>query len=493
MERKWLILTSVSLGSLMATLDGSIVNIALPAIGSDYRIDLTTVEWVVVAYLLVVGCLLLPFGRLGEVLTFKRVYLTGFAVFTVASVFCGASPTALALVGFRVVQGVGAAMLMAMGPAIVARTFPAAERGKALGLNGVSVAIGLSLGPALGGVLTQVATWRAIFLINAPIGLLAIVWAAHILPVEEPGKGQSFDVKGAGLSGAALFALLLALSEGQEWGWASPAIVGLMIATVVLGGAFLVAERRAIHPMIDLALFRIRPFTAGLASVVVAFAGLFTATLLLPFLLEQGRGFSPIEAGLLLTPVPLSMALVAPFSGAASDRFGPRVLASLGMAIMVLGLLSLTQLSVDFALPDLVWRLVLLGVGQGLFMSPNSSAVLGSVPRPRVGTASGTLAEMRVNGQALGIALSAAVVAARLPVHLAELGSGAPTAAVRNAALAGAIHDAFVAAALICCVGIVTSLIRGSSRPGHAVTASPAVAGTAPGVAPGAPAAPPAP
>jgi EmrB/QacA subfamily drug resistance transporter len=486
MERKWLILTSVSLGSLMATLDGSIVNIALPAIQTDFRVDLTTIEWVVVAYLLVVGSLLLPFGRLGEVLTFKRVYLVGFAVFTLASVCCGVSPNTAALVAFRVVQGVGAAMLMAMGPAIVAHTFHDRERGRALGLNGISVAIGLSLGPALGGVLTQVASWRAIFLINAPIGVLAILWAARILPAEEPGKDQSFDVRGAALSGVALFALLLALSDGQEWGWTSPAIVGLLIAFVVLGAAFIFTERRAIQPMVDLALFRIRPFTAGLASVVVAFAGLFTATFLLPFLLEQGRGFSPIEAGLLLTPVPLTMAIVAPLSGMASDRFGPRVLASAGMAIMALGLMSLTQLSVDFTLPDLVWRLVLLGVGQGMFMSPNSSAVLGSVPRPRIGIASGTLAQMRVNGQALGIALSGAIVATRLPVHLAELGRGAPTAAAHSAALAGSIHDAFVVAALVCCVGIVTSLIRGSSRPGQrAMVGSTApAAGATPAAAP---------
>ena len=480
MERKWLILTSVSLGSLMATLDGSIVNIALPAIQTDFRVDLTTIEWVVVAYLLVVGSLLLPFGRLGEVLTFKRVYLTGFAIFTLASVCCGMSPNTAALVAFRVVQGIGAAMLMAMGPAIVAHTFHDRERGRALGLNGISVAIGLSLGPALGGILTQVASWRAIFLINAPIGVLAIIWAARILPAEEPGKDQAFDVRGAALSGVALFALLLALSDGQQWGWTSPAIIGLFIAFVLLGAAFLQTERRAIQPMISLALFRIRPFSAGLASVVVAFLGLTTATFLLPFLLEQGRGFSPIEAGLLLTPVPLTMAVVAPLSGMASDRFGPRVLASLGKVIMVLGLLSLTQLSVDFTLPDLVGRLVLLGIGQGMFMSPNSSAVLGSVPRPRVGTASGTLAQMRVNGQALGIALSGAVVATRLPVHLGPV-SGQVTAAMRNQALAGAIHDAFVVAAIVCSVGIVTSLIRGPSRPGHpAPAAVELAAGSAP-------------
>ncbi len=464
MQRKWLILSAVSLGSLMSTLDGSIVNVALPSIQRDFGIDLTAVEWVSVAYLLVVGSLLLPFGRLGEVLTFRRVYLVGFAIFTLASVFCGASPTPAALVAFRAVQGVGAAMIMAMGPAIVARTFPASERGRALGLNGVSVSIGLTLGPVLGGILTQVGTWRAIFLINVPIGVLAIIWAARVLPAETPGKGQSFDARGAALSAVALFALLLALSEGQSWGWTSPATIGLVGAFIVLGLAFLRVERAAIQPMIDLALFRIRAFAAGLASTVVAFAGLFTATFLLPFLLQEGSGYSPIEAGLLMTPVPITMAIVAPFSGAASDRFGPRILASAGMAIMAVALLSLTQLPVDFTLADLAWRLVLLGLGQGMFMSPNSSAVIGSVPRVRIGTASGILAQMRVVGQALGIALSAAIVATRLPVHLQAGGTGTP-AAQASAALAAAIHDAFVIAAIICCFGIVTSLVRGSGQP----------------------------
>jgi EmrB/QacA subfamily drug resistance transporter len=464
MERKWLILTSVSLGSLMSTLDGSIVNIALPFIQQDFGIDLTTVEWVVVAYLLVIGSLLLPFGRLGEVLTFKRVYLVGFAIFTLASVSCAASPNELTLIGSRVVQAVGAAMMMAMGPAIVAHTFPPHERGRALGLNGVSVSIGLSLGPALGGVLTQQVTWRAIFLINAPIGVLAMLWAARILPEEAGNRDQRFDLGGAFLSGVGLFCLLLALSEGQTWGWTSLPIVGLFALFVVFGVIFLAVESRAIQPMVELALFRIRPFSAGLASVVVAFAGLFTATFLLPFLLVQARGFQPLDAGLMLTPVPITMAVVAPFSGTLSDRVGPRVPASIGMAVMVLGLLSLTQLPVDFGVPDLVWRLVLLGIGQGLFMSPNSSAVLGSVPRPRMGTASGTLAQMRVNGQALGIALSAAIVAIRMPVHLGAV-AGPPSTAVRNLALTDSIHDAFAVAALICCIGIVASLVRGSA--GH--------------------------
>lgn len=463
MERKWLILLAVSLGSFMSTLDGSIVNIALPAIQAQFGLDLTGVEWVVVAYLLVSGSLLLPVGRLGEVLTFKRVYLGGFALFTAASLACGAAPTAEILVAARVVQAIGAAALAAMGPAIVTRTFGAGERGKALGLNGVSVSLGLSLGPALGGLLTATASWRAVFLVNLPVGILAMIWAWRILPETPRGAGQRFDPVGAALSGLALFALLVALSQGDSWGWASAPVLGLIVLAAVLGLTFMLAERRSDQPLIDLTLFRIRPFAFGLASVVVAFTGMFTATFLLPWLLERANGLSAAETGLLLTPVPIAMALVAPFAGSAADRWGPAIPASTGMVLIVAALLSLTTLPAAVAAPDLVPRLVLLGVGQGLFMSPNSSAIMGSVPGRRVGTASGVLAQMRVVGQAVGIAVAAAVVETRLPVHLAGV-AGAPGPADQAMALTSAIHDSFVVAAVICSIGIVTSLVRGGGR-----------------------------
>lgn len=462
-------LSAVSVGTFMATLDGSIVNIALPSIAGAFGIDLAAVEWVVVAYLLVVGSLLLPFGRLGEVLSFRRVYLAGFAVFTVASALCGAAPGPGALVAARAVQGVGAAMLMAMGPAIIARTFGPGERGRALGLNAISVAIGLSLGPTLGGLLTEVGTWRAIFFVNVPVGIFAILWAARILPAEPPGRRQAFDIPGAALSAAGLFALLLALNRGEALGWTSPAVVGLLFLAASLGLAFVGVERRSAAPMIDLRLFRVRAFSAGLVAVVVAFAGLFTATFLLPFLLQVGSGYTPLEAGLLITPIPLTAALVAPFSGALSDRIGQRLPASVGISVLVAGLLSLTTLPDPFTVGDLAWRLALVGAGQGLFLSPNSSSILGSVPRPRLGTASGMIAQMRVVGQAFGIVVSAAVVAFRLPAHLATLG-GLPAEAAQQEALVLAIHDAFVVAALICSIGIAASLLRGPAAPAGADT-----------------------
>ena len=326
------------------------------------------------------------------------------------------------------------------------------------------MSIGLSVGPTLGGVLTEFGTWRAIFFVNAPVGLLAVLWANRILPSERGGAGLRFDVPGAAISTVGLLGLLLALSQGQSWGWTSPVVLGLLALFAVCAVAFVLVETRRAQPMLDLALFRIRAFAAGNLSVVVAFIGLFTATFLLPFFLEDGAHFSPVDAGLLLTPVPLTMAVVAPISGTISDRFGQRIPAVVGISILVAGLAALSQLPTQFHVLDLVWRLVLVGAGMGTFMSPNTSAVLGSVPRPRIGTASGTLAQMRIDGQALGIALSSAVVAVRLPVHVAELAGRIAPAAVQPEALVLAIHDAFLVAALVAAIGIVASVLGGSAR-----------------------------
>ncbi len=460
-RHKWFVLSAVSIGTFMATLDGSIVNISLPKIQQAFSVNLSAVEWVVVAYLLVVGALLLPFGRVGDIIGYKWVYLTGFSVFASASALCGLSQSVWMLVGFRALQGIGASMLQAMGPAIVTRTFGARERGKALGLNSVSVSIGLSVGPTLGGILTEYGSWRWIFFVNVPVGLIAILWGWRVLTNERRDIDQQFDPLGAILASSGLFALLLGLIEGESWGWSSPVIIGLFVTSVVLMSGFVWTELHSAHPMLDLHLFKIRPFSAGNVSLLIAFAGLFVATFLLPFFLEQGQGFTPLRAGLLLTPVPLTTMLFAPFSGIVSDRIGPRLPATLGIGIMAIGLWTLTQLhqgSSDFAL---IWRLVIIGVGQGLFNSPNSSAILGSVPRLRLGIASGTLAQMRINGQVLGIAVGGAIIAARTAAYSAQLSGSVPAQALATEAFVLALHDAFYVSAAVVGLGVITSLVRG--------------------------------
>jgi len=325
--------------------------------------------------------------------------------------------------------------------------------------------LGLTVGPTLGGVLTQWASWRWIFFINVPVGLFGVLWSWRVLPPGRRAEEQRFDLPGAVLASATMFCLLLVLAEGESWGWGSVRTVGVLGAFVVLGAVFVVIELGVRQPMYDLRLFAIRTFSAGNASLLVAFLSLFVAIFLMPFFLQRGQGFSVLEAGLLLTPLSLTTLVIAPISGTLSDRIGSRFLATSGLLIMGAGLLSLTQLEAQAGQWAIIWRLALLGFGLGLFTSPNNSSVLGAVPRPRLGSASATVAQMRITGQVLGVAVGAAILASRISDHTRELVKTLPPGLVRRDALILSVHDAFHVAAAICVAGALASLIRGRGRP----------------------------
>jgi EmrB/QacA subfamily drug resistance transporter len=364
----------------------------------------------------------------------------------------------------RVLQGIGFGMIQALAPAIITAVFPPNERGRALGLTAVSISLGLTVGPTLGGVLTQWASWRWIFFINVPVGLFGILWSWRVLPAVRRDEDQRFDFPGAVLASAAMLCLLLALAEGEGWGWGSARTVGLLGAFVVLGAVFIATELSVRQPMYDLRLFAIRPFSAGNASLLVAFMALFVAIFLMPFFLQRGQGFSVLEAGLLLTPLSLTTLVIAPLSGSLSDRIGSRFLATSGLLIMAAALLFLTQLDVQASDWAIIWRLALVGFGLGLFTSPNNSSVLGSVPRARLGSASATVAQMRITGQVLGVAVGAAILGGRISGHTRELVKSLPPHLVRRDALILSVHDAFHVAAAICVLGALASLIRGRGR-----------------------------
>lgn len=456
-ERGWLVLSAVSVGTFMATLNTSIVNISLPVIAGDFGTGVSDVEWVVISYLLATGTLLLTFGRLGEVAGYRRVYLSGLALFTAAGTLCGLSGGLGSMVVLRALQGVGAAAVQAVGPAIVTAAFPPSRLGRALGVNAMSVSFGLALGPTLGGFIAEWLSWRWIFFLNLPIGLAGIPWTWRILPRAGGGADQRFDPAGALLAGGMLLCLLLALAEGGGWGWASPFTLGLFALAAAFAAAFVAVELRSPQPLFDLRLFAIRAFSAGNLSLLVTFVALLSATFLMPFFLQRGQGLSALQAGLLMTPLSLTTLVVSPFSGALSDRIGGRLLASAGLACAALGLFLLTRLDGDSGGWEVVWRLVVIGFGMGLFNSPNQSSILGSVPRPRLGTASGMIAQMRITGQMLGVAASSAILVSRLQHHLQSLPHDAP----RREALIPAIHDAFYFAAAVCLLGVLASLVRG--------------------------------
>lgn len=461
---KYLVLAAVMLGTFMAPLDSSVVNIALPTLTTYFRSSMAVIEWVPMAYLLTTSTLLLTFGRLGDIWTHKRMYVAGFAVFTVGSILCGLAPSIRLLIAFRVFQAVGGGMMFAASPAIITQAFPPHERGRALGISALSVAAGLTIGPPLGGFLATNYGWRWIFFINLPVGIAAIVAAAVLVPRGETKK-QAFDSVGAATAFVALFTLLLALSKGGVWGWGSATTVALLATAVVSGAGFIAVEKRVTHPMLDLSLFHNRLFAAANASALISYLALFAVMFLMPFYLTRVMGLPAKSAGVVLLAVPLSMAVVSPLAGYLSDFIGSRVLSSLGLAVAAVGLGLLSRLGVESTPVDVAVRLLVAGFGLALFQTPNTSAIMGSVPRDRAGVASGMVATMRNVGMVLGIAITGAVVASREVVYRVALASTATGKSLSNLVFTLSLRDAFLLAAVICTVGVIASLVRGDGVP----------------------------
>ncbi len=468
---KWAVLGIVAIGIFMATLDASIVNISLPSISAYFQTPLSgLVEWVIIAYLITIASVLLTFGRLADMFGRKILWMLGLGTFTLGSALCGAAPSLLLLVIFRALQGIGGALLMANSTAMLVRAFPENERGRVLGLNSVVVSLGVSAGPTLGGLITTTLSWRWIFYVNLPLGVLGLLltWLVLKEPIRFQSK-QKFDPLGAALLSAGITAIMLALSFGQENGWFSPLIIGLFIGGCLLLAAFVLVEQRVAEPIIDLRLFRNRLFAAANLSGLLSFFALFAVSFLLPFYLEDLRHFSTDTAGLLLTPIPLTVSLVAPISGRLSDRIGSRMLSSAGLATSAFGLWLLTGLDANSSIFSIVWRLVVTGIGIGLFQSPNNSAVMGTVPHTQRGIGGGFLATVRVVGQSLSVAVAGAVFgglgasqAGQKLAHAANL-SPAEITALQTTFLSG-FHAALLVCMCIASVGVFTSLVRGSGR-----------------------------
>jgi len=450
--RKWYVMIATGLGIFLGTIDASIVNIALPTLSKELDASFATVQWVVIAYLLTLATLTLSIGRLGDMLGKKRIYTTGFAVFTIGSVLSGLAPGIEWLIGFRVLQAVGASMIFALGMAIITQAFPPGERGRALGISGALVSIGIVVGPSLGGFIVDQWSWRWIFIVNLPIGIFGTAAAHRFIPDVPPPGGQRFDFKGATVFFVSLLTFMLGLSLAQTQGFGSTAVLALLTTGILAMAAFIMIERRVDQPMLDLKLFSNRLLTINLITgwmTFFAIAGLF---ILVPFYLENVLGATPRQVGLLIAPAPLLLGLSAPVSGAISDRVGPRKVLVVGLAILV-GAYSLMLL----LRPDSpTWLIMVVmapaGLGMGIFQSPNNSAVMGSASAERLGVTSAMLTITRNIGQLTGIAVLGAVWALRVSYHSgAAIDTQVAPAASQAAALrdVGVVNTAVVAIALI--------------------------------------------
>jgi EmrB/QacA subfamily drug resistance transporter len=456
-SRKWFVMTAVVAGILMATIDSSIVNIAFPTLVESLGTTFNVIQWVSLAYLLTNATFTLGVGRLGDVLGKKRLYVTGFAVFTIASALCGVAPNVGALIGFRVLQALGAVLIMSLGSAILVEAFPPNERGKALGFVGSAVSAGIITGPALGGLIISNWGWQPIFLVNIPIGIAGTWLAIRNVPATPPHPGQRFDVPGTILLSLALLALSGAVTFGQDMGFGAPPILAAFAAFAVLTAAFIAVELRSPSPMIQLRLFRNPMLTVSVISGFLVFVCLSVTVLLLPFYLQDIIGWEVGFVGLLLGVEPLVMGVVSPLSGTLSDRIGIRRLTLLGLSIMAVGLLVFRTFDADLTPAKFLLFAIPLGLGIGMFQSPNNSAIMGAVPREYTGLGGGIMTITRLLGVTTGVAVLGSIWAARVASQLGgALPAGGATAAPPPVQIA-ALHDVMTIAAVV----IAGALIAG--------------------------------
>lgn len=398
-------LLAAAAGSFVAALSTSLVAVSAPVIAKDLGARPADVSWVLTAYLLVVSCALALAGKAADVLGRRRVFLAGFTVFVLGSSLCAVAPRLGLLVAGRAVQGAGAAMIMAVGPALVTRSVPPARRARSLGLTLTATYTGLTLGPGVGGLLAAALGWHAVFLLIASAGAAAGVLAARVVPRDDDRGTASLDALGAALFAFALASLLLALKRVQDGrGALGLAAIGLALLAVFAAHAM----RRGPDALLPLELFRSAPFALGVAGATLLYTVTFMLSWLLPFQLQRGAGLTPSVAGLYMMAQPATMALVAPVSGVVADRMGPRLPSVAGMLAIALGLAGVAAWGQAHD-ARLVLALVVVGIGAGLFVAPNSAVVMGAAPRDRQSTAAAMTATARAFGMTLGIAAAASL------------------------------------------------------------------------------------
>ena len=474
---RWWVLLVTSIGALMASLTGGTLIIALPEILRDLHTDIFSLLWIVVGYTLVATVLVLNAGRIADMVGRARSYTLGFVIFTAASILCAIAPNAEQLIVWRLVQGVGGALLMANATALVTDAFPRPELGKAMGINAMVIGAGAILGPILGGWLTGFG-WRTIFWFNVPIGVVGILAAGWIL-VEQTQHDSRIEIDWLGslLYFVGLMGLMMALAFGGVYGWTTWWVVGGFLAFVVAAPAFLWIEAHHHAPLLDLSLFRDRLFAMGNLTGFLNAIARNGVLFLLVFYLQGARGEDPVSAGLMLAPLAIGLIVLSPISGALADRYGSRELATAGMVITGIGLAGLMTLDTTTPYWQLAFWQLVVGAGSGIFNSPNTSAVMGVVPPNKRGVGAGTRMMLMQSGFVVSIALAIGLVSASMdPKVLVAVFSGTQIGGggIAMAPFINALHLAFLAGVIASALGAVASLMRGEHRSYEAAQSAPA-------------------
>jgi EmrB/QacA subfamily drug resistance transporter len=472
-NKKWWTLGAVSVGLFMIMLDNTVVNVALPRMQSSLHMQLSQLEWVVTGYALTFAAFMLTGGKLADLLGRRLIFMAGLVVFTGASLACGLAPSGNFLIGARVVQGLGGALMNPATLSIITATFPPKQRGTAIGIWAGVSAMALAIGPLVGGLLTEHANWNWIFFINVPIGILGLLAIPFFIDESrDTSLHQRPDVPGLATSGIGLFAITYAFIESNNYGWGSGRIVGAFVVGGVALVAFALLERHQRVPMLDLSLFRNRTFSGANTAMLFVGLAMFGTFFYVSIYMQKVLDYSPVQAGASFLPMTILVILIAPQAGRISDRVGSRWLVGGGMMLLAIMLLYYSRLGAHESFWSILPGLLIGGVGMGSTMTPVTAAAMGAVPVDKAGVGSAVLNSMRQVGGSLGIAVMGAIVASGIASSL-QAGD------TQGAAFLHGFHDGLRVAALLAFAGAIVATIairktvhHDAHEPAHAVEAA---------------------
>ncbi|WP_460201250.1 DHA2 family efflux MFS transporter permease subunit [Scytonema sp. NUACC21] len=457
-SQKWWVMLGVSLGVLMSTLDVGIINVALPTLVQFFGTSFPKAQWAVLSYQLISSSLVLGATRLGDMWGKKYLYLGGLILFTLSSLLCGIAPSIDWLIGFRALQGLGSLFISGLSLAIVIEAFPSSERGRAVGIIGSVVSLGVALGPSVGGLLLGLSGWRILFFVNIPLGLVASLLVTSVVPPSVPHKEkQRFDLLGALLALITLGNFALGMTIGQSQGFMSGGTLWLLFLSLLGLISFLVVETLVDEPLLELQMFRNDRLSINLLNNWLVFIVITGGLLITPFFLQQVMQYPTYQVGLLMAVSPVVSGSMAPIAGTLSDRFGSRLMCLIGLSVLIGACVAISTLDATMTEKDFVVRYLLFGTGLGLFRAPNDSTVMGAVPRERLGIASGLLSLSRTLGVNVGISVIGAVFA----TLIANSAPGIDVAVAPPAAIVAGFQGSYrLAALLLCGAAVMTAVMK---------------------------------
>lgn len=457
-KNRWIILIIVVLLPFMATLDSTIVNVALPVMVKVFSVNMASIQLIVICYLITIVSTILFFGRLGDIKGKSIVFNVGMLIFTIGSLLCGLSGRLSLLVAFRIIQAVGASAAMANNQGIITQVFPANERGRALGISATFLALGTMIGPPLGGFIVTYFSWNYIFLINVPIGLITAIIGFKILPRKTDKNSENIDFTGTVLLGISVVLLFYSLVKGETSGYGNTVIIAAFFASIVLFIIFVFVEKRLKYPLIDFSMFKNSLFSVGIFCTFISYMSINSSNIVQPFYLENVLKIAPGITGIIMMTYPLILTVISPFSGYLSDKIGSEFLTFIGLILICTGMCFMATLNEHSRIPALCTYISIMAVGNGLFLPPNNSLVMSTAPKDKLGIAGSINAFIRNLGQSSGVAAATMLLYSLMSLRMGRKVFGYIEG--RNDVFVFGMSYVYLSAAFVCLIGIVLTAVR---------------------------------